>query len=379
MLGLGNFITHPPAQLSSVGYPSAFQGPRVAFYGAELNGQHAKVTPNTVLSFNPDGRNVGLPEVDAEMTTVFLPEQSVSFAGFPSYDAPVPATWSQNLGLYANGWNGQSPEAEYPWNVTDSSGQSYMVYMAQYRMKYYVAFSSSWTGAEAPVPAAIPFVHTSAQNVYNNLNIWFEIDTTPTWYIQGGGTAFFAIAKVQLGENVEMDGIDNHGNAVPARTDESTIPEHQPSVLMIYYSAFGGTPASVTPNDFQGSLLNPNYFRNTTFFSVNLQNFGVSTDFDGLATLTVHGDTATFCFDVTVFVFGQYLVQDIQKDPTQYGRFTPTSTWNFGGLLGDIWNWISNPLVWGSLLTIGIFVLILIFAPWLLLVIIMALTGRRRR
>jgi len=80
---------------------------------------------------------------------------------------------------------------------------------------------------------------------------------------------------------------------------------------------------------------------------------------------------------VTLFVFGQYSVQDIQQDPTQYGRTTPVTTTD--NLLSGIFGWLSNSTNIGILVIIGIIVLMIIFAPWLLVVIISLFAGGKRR
>jgi hypothetical protein len=364
---------------SSTGYSSAFQGPKITFYGEEILGQHFTQTPTTTLMFDPLSKNpeliqIYLPEIHGSMTTVFLPEDSVNFLGWGStLGISIPASWTQNLGLYASGWKGQSPEVTYNWTINGK-----MYYMAQYRMKWYVAFAGYWKNIENPALLVDPVLRPTVENVYPNLNMWFEIDTTPTWYIQGGGVAYFAIGKMQLDENVAMGGRDNNGNPVAARTDESTNPESASAVNMIYYAPWGAQPiaSEIAPSYYEGKELNPNYFRNVSYCSVDLANFGVYAGAQNFFGTYTKGDTATFCFDLTAFVIGEYTVQDIQKDPTHFGYFTPTSTGS--NIFSDLFGWLFSPSTLAWLIPVLIFVAILIFAPWLLVVILALIFGSRK-
>jgi len=227
--------TNSGSSFSSVGYSSAFQGPKIEFYGAQFSGKTYTLTPSTALSFNPntpsdysDIATLYYPTVDAEMTSVFLPADSSTYINFPNIlGIQVPNSWTQNLDLFANvaGYTGQNPTKTYDWNVSDSStGTPYMVQMQQYEEKFYVSFSTHWTSSQDPKNWVNGVSETHYDNTYNNLMIWFKVDTTPTWYIQGGGTAFCGIAKIQMADNVQMEGRENNGHTQAARGGEVVTP-----------------------------------------------------------------------------------------------------------------------------------------------------------
>lgn len=357
------------------GYSSAFQGPKAKFYGIQWDGSNGQgwVEPSgqwtsssapsgtslhqfdTVLHFDPDASNLGMPKIHGEMTTVFLPDQSLSF--LPSW---LPISWLQNNGLV------QNPQQTYPgWNIS-----GLMYYMERYAMRFYITFSGEWNGLEDPGPICDAILRPHVENIYQSVGVWIEFDLTPSWYIEGGGIAYFAIAKMQLSEESIKKGKTLTGEIVAPRTTESVSPYSRLSPVYMYYGAWGSTPAEQEAYSYQGKKLNPSYFRDKVYVHVDLNNFGVYADSDNIFWSKTRGDVATFAFDLQVFVIGEYTVQDIQDNPDQYGRFTPQgSTWNWG-------TWFSNSLWW--LIPAAIFVLILIFAPWLLLVIISLIFGSRK-
>jgi hypothetical protein len=108
---------------------------------------------------------------------------------------------------------------------------------------------------------------------------------------------------------------------------------------------------------------------------IGLDNFGV-TSWNEYGTVKVKGDVATFDFDITVFVIGEWDVQDIQEIPEDFGRTTKTEQ------NPSLIDYLSNPKVQALitlLAAVGIIVLLLLFAPWVLIAIVSMFTGRRRR
>lgn len=372
MLGINTATNyHPPLSVSSLGYSSAFQGPKVEFYGIDYNGAHytTAAAPNssslhefdTVMHFDPDGSSSGKPKIQGEMTTIFLPEESLTVV--PSW---LPMSWLQNNGLVHN------PQAVYNWTIGKDTYD-----MEQYSMRYYVSLSSDWAGTEDPANKLDGIITTRATNVLNSVNIWLKFDISPTWYIQGGGTAYFAIAKCQLAEDAIMKAKDNNGVQYSARTAESVSPESRYSPVELYYGAWGGQAASANPQTYMGQQLNPSYFRNELYAHVDLNNFGVEAGSVNVFGSWTHGDVVTFAFDVTVFIIGDYQVKDIQNNPTQYGRFTPVS--NSDTFFSQILGWLLNPVNFSILLIIAVVVLLIIFAPWVLALIVTAIFGGRKK
>jgi len=343
--------------IGDVGYSTAFQGPKIWFYGQEWNRKRYTPTATTLMSFNPDGADNGLPAVYGEMTSIFHPDNSLSFANWPSWN-PVPPGWTQNLGLRANDWNGQIPEQNYSWIIGDKT-----YYMAQYRMKWYVSFNS-WATGEGEIPYAYVF-NAYETNTYKNLKVWFKIDTSPTWYFEGAEKSYFAIGSIRLSEVVRTQSSDVNKQTYPARTSILIQPQSQSSQIMIYKAAWGERAPEATSQTFQGKKLNPDYFRNSTYTMVELSDFGIDITYtQPIGPTTTKGDVATFAFEVIVYAIGEYKVQDVQRDPSEFGKFTPVTT------SSNILNWLFSPATLAWIVPIVIFILLLFFAPWVLVALI---------
>jgi hypothetical protein len=71
------------------------------------------------------------------------------------------------------------------------------------------------------------------------------------------------------------------------------------------------------------------------------------------------GDVAVVCFDVTVFTIGEWTVQDVQNDPTGYGRFVRTDQ-----IPSDWVSWFFANLWW--IVPLALIVVAAIFIPWVL-------------
>jgi hypothetical protein len=368
--------------LGSIGYSSAFEGPKARFYGVSYNGNHYTATQtngaslsqfDTVMHFDADGTTTGKPNIVGEMTTVFLPEQTAS-----NLASWMPTSWIQNNGLINN------PEKTYSWNVT---GKDYV--MHQYDMRYYQTFTAEWDGERGTVidgshenPGGGYMGISGAENNYGGLEVWTELDLTPSWYIQGGGIAYFAVAKMQLAENAIFAGKDNNNNPVNARGDVSVSPESRLSPVYMYYEPFGSAQVGEkTAATYQGQTLNSAYFTDKLYFHFDFNKFGVYGGSDYLLFPFTKGDKVTIAFDLKVFVIGEYTVKDIQQDPgDSYGRFSKgtTTTPTFLSWLLDTpyGNFFLALIIIGILAVIG-FVLAAVYAPWLLGGV-SALMGKRK-
>lgn len=367
-----------PFSLSDLGYSSAYQGPKAKFLGITYNNiiytgtnfhgasQHVF---DTVMHFDSDGAASGMPKIRGEMTAIFLPKESLTFA--PDW---IPFGWLQNNGLVSNpvvGADGVNPP--YTWNI---SGNTYL--MEEYAMRYYISLSAEWSGSEMPLLSGTEALGGYVKaNAYKNVGVWINFDISPSWYIQGGGTAYFAIAELRLAENVQMQGHDANGQKYDARTLESVSPESRQSIVYLYYSKFGAFASSGDPMQYEGKDLNPAYFTSDLYAHVDLNNFGVATQPVNYYGRLEKGDIATFAFDIRVFVIGEYKVQDIQTNPDQYGRYVPVDTTGNNWLTGIV-GWLSQPSNVALLIIILVIAAIVIFAPWLLLAIIPIFTGGRK-
>jgi hypothetical protein len=325
------------------------------------------------MTFDADASGSGKPQINGQMTAIFLPEDSLSSA--PSW---VPFTWLQNNGLITQdsqegiiGAGGANP----PWNWT-INGKDYQ--MKEFDMRCYVSFSSSWSGSEDPAVNLDSLLNPTTENTYKDVGVWIQFDIAPSWYIAGGGTAFFAIGELTTAEKTQMQAVDNNGAVHPTRTDEAVNPEAAQAVVSLYYGIFGTASSPSNPMQYQGQDLNPAYFTKDLYAHIDLTNFGVGAGVVNFFGSYTRGDVATFAFDLKVFVIGQYLVQDIQKNPSQFGFTSPTTETGINWLTGII-GWLSSPANVTLLTGIIILVLIIVFAPWVLVVIISLFAGGKKR
>ena len=368
--GGGSIITFT---VNDLGYSSAFEGPKTSFIGAEYGGEKYTTYPNRfdkTLDFDADDANGGKPDVAGEMTNVFVPEDSLQYSNWKQF--PEWGDWLSDNARLTN------PAKTYSWNITVDKNTTKVYRMEQWVMKFYVALSCEWQDKEDLYPGTIGEMDfgKQASNYYSNLDIWIEFDVTPTWYIEGQGTAHFCIASVQLGQTVKYQGRDLDGKTVSASSLVSVYPELSSSALYLYYNKFG-TSDQVVVNEqtFQGKKLNPTYFVNKVYAHLDLKNFGVRGWNDGGA-VKHQGDVATFDFDVRVFVIGEWTVKDIQQPPIDYVPLVP-KTDNLG--LSD---YLADPRIQGliSLLVLGgLFIGLLIFAPWVLFALVGLFRSGKRK
>lgn len=353
------------------GYISGFQGPKAEFKGVSYKsleytaGQRQEASQLSLQSnllFDADENDRDLPNIEGEMTTVFVPEESLE-----GYTTWIPAEWFKRNALINN------PQRTYAWNISTGVNTTKVYRMEQWVMKWYVSFSAHWDGREVVLDWAN--LGQNYRNYYANAEIWFEFDIRPTWYIEGGGTAYFAVGKIQLAQSVLKESEDNTGTKHDADTLLSVIPESGGSALYIYSSLFGTGAAEVTEKTYQGKRLNPALFRDKVYAKISLANFGLRS-WNEFGTVKTHGDVATFDFDLTVFVIGEWDVQDIQKIPDDFGRTTKIDEpYSLADLLKDPRFQASFTL----LVLGGIFIFLLIFAPWVLFAIVGLFRSGRRK
>lgn len=386
VLNLAGFGRPSQLGVGDFGYSSAFEGPKAKFYGLTWdpngNGQRRYSATqwsspaslhqfDTIMKFDGDEANSGKPNIVGEMTSVFIPRESLG--SIPSW---LPMSWINTMNYI------QNPQAKYNWTINEKD-----YYMEQWLLRYYVTFSAEWDGStdmfgghgEAPPQSNYP----GGDNSYGNLNVWIELDTEPTWYIQGQGVAYFAIGKVQLANDVNyFSTAINHGGIFDsgkgtARNDVSVAPEAAPSLSYLYYQPYGDGQQQVHESSYyMGKELNPAYFSAKTFMQLTFNKFGCYGD-SGSPPFPVgfwtKGDTATFAFDVTVFVVGQWNVQDIQNDPSNYGRFQRVDSGQ------GFFDWLLSAQTLAWLIPVAIFVALIFFAPWVIIMLIALFRGGNRR
>lgn len=337
------------------GYDSAFEGPKVYFHGVKYQGLEYDTYNDyasslnrydSAFAFDSDAQNGGKPNIIGEKSTIFIPRETVG-----QYRDWIPFDWF-NDHEYLN-----NPTHVYEWEIDDE-----LYYMEEWVLRWYVSFTCEYEDNENPRN----IVFTS-ENIYTNLAVWLRFNLEPTWYIQGQGVAYFAIGKISLAHNVLFSGVDNEGHTVEdVRDGLSVIPESVPDPLFLSPAPFGQESAEKTAYSYQGKKLNPDLFTDNVYAEIDLMNFGASAGpSDPLGwSYWDKGDIATFCFDVTVFVIGEWSVQDIEDDPDAYGRFVRQS-YDLEGILDFIADMFTSPWGWVIILAVGA-VLLLILAPQVL-------------
>lgn len=370
---LGGIYNYTLFSTGDIGYSSGFQGPKAKFAGVRYNGKTYTRTEtrgaslasfDTTLKFDPDSWDRGKPNIVGEMTSVFIPEESLSNVILWPGAKALPQEWLKRASVIPN------PEKEYSWNI---SGKTYK--MEQWVLRFYLSFSGEWDGFECEQPLGVGLFNPRNRNFYSNLEAWLELDLTPTWYIEGQGTAYFAISKIQVAE-FKKTAQDIQGKEVSLDTEMSVSPYSPTAMLYIYYGLWGTTSqAEQEVSYYQGKLLNPALFKNKVYAHFDLNNFGVTSWYE-FPVVKTKGDVATIGFDMTVFVIGEWDVKDIQNIPEDFGRTSQTF------MPPSLIDYLSDPRV-QALLTLlsmaAFFLIIMLVAPGFLIAIIAIFMGGRKR
>ena len=390
--------------LSSVpGYTSAYQGAHPRFYAivvgqdhiGHLPGSSEEVTYNRGSYFTEDGEylvringvsytgqealdKIGtldfsiteltfdldhpleiLPNIEAEMTDIVVPRESV--ANILSLEH-LPREWlvvdlSSDVRNPVNTWD---------WTVENQDGSIDYIVMTEWVLYWYVSFEAveDSHGHQWWNPAA-----ESDNRRYHNLEIWFRIDLNKdNWYFEGQpDQVYFAIAKIQL-LHIDVKGHE------PERID--VTPESPGSYLPIYLEFMGdGFQGDQLYNNilyYKNRSLNPTYFRDSVYTKIILNDFGTQEWYEPPWNFPSQADVVTFGFKVHVFVIGDWKVQNIDDLKNYEGRKPKiVNTWpSFLDFLEWLGSGLSNPFVLLTMLLIAIvviFIIILIVAPGLLL------------
>jgi hypothetical protein len=339
-------------RLSTIGYASAYEGAKGIFLGVYYQDQAYEGLDfrGTTMNFDVDDPKTGLPNVEGEMTTIFIPELT-KYGDVPEW---VPDSWKQTLDLYDN----PVEDEVYEWEVQEE-GETHFYRMEKWLTKWYMSFEAGYD-----TWGIIGDTEGNNKRI-RNMEVWFELETKPSWYFEDADRTYFAIAKIQVA-NVLVSG---HS------VDKIDItPESSGSSLFLFYEPYGGDP-SYREEDFEGftvdgTHLNPDFFGRTVYTMIELNDFGTQQYFEGLNVKT-QSDVVTYEFTVHQFIVGKWIVQDIDDipplpDPDDpeaedgYGRTGKTTSvgvsFNFG-------EWLRTPN--GIAFIVGI--VILIIALWFIM------------
>jgi len=355
--------------LSTSSYATGYQGAHAQYAGVRYKEeQFSGLGFDTMLHFDPDDPARDMCNLEGEMSSVFIPSESLS--NMPSW---VDFDWIQETSYISN------PKETYDWTVDNVSYT-----MEAWQLRWYFSISANW---DEPLTELIFYDRPEwLDRRYSNTEVWFELDLTPAWYFEGTGTAYFAIAKMKVA-HVKLGALDNDGNEVAPDTETAVAPSSQGSILPIYYGLFAQqNPADKEVSDYKGKKLNPDLFTSKVYTYIRLVNFGttrwVETSPVLLPVNKYKGDVMTVAVDVTVFVIGEWTVQDIEEleEYEDYGRQAQVG--------GGGWTWetfLANPANRALLVLIAGLAVLLICAiafPSIiatLALLIQALTGGRKR
>lgn len=354
-------------------YSTGYQGARAQYSGilydtkqytsAKTHGA-SRARFDTTLSFDPDEHNQWKPNIIGEMTSVFIPSESLT--NLPAW---IPSKWQRSIAYISN------PKNSWEWEIEN---KSYV--MEEWICRWYFSISAEWDEHTS-------WLYTEAEwanQRYSNTEIWFELDLNHVWYFEGAERAYFAIAKLQMAD-VRLTAKDPQGNEVEPRKDIAVKPESQGSILPVYYGLFAkSSTAEKTTHSYQGKRLNPDLFTDKVYTYFTLENFGTESWIE-LATYPhrYKGDVVTVAVDVHVFVIGQWDVKDIESIQQIEGDEGFGRTAKIGGAGFSIGDWLKLPenrLLLALIAGFFIFMLLAILAPTVLITIFALLgLGRRRR
>ena len=316
-------------------YSTAYEGAKACFHGIydwELGGtvytnaEHHGASLcrfDTTMQFDRDGATVNAPNLVGEMTSVMVPVSSGWVP--PNW---VPSEWWRDAASWRN------PVQVYPWKVKNPDGTFTVYRMEEWKLKWFISLSAEYDSGPDPFN-----LYDEAQNQrYHNLEVWFEFDVQPVWYFEGQQQAYFAIAKIEL-TNVKTEG------------NPRFTPMSPGSILTIYLNPFDKTEKAAGEEEFkafyyQNRTLNPQYFRDKVYAYIVLNDFGTNEWWEWTH-LQADGDVITLGFTVTVFVVGEWKVQDVQDIDDYEGRDSKLRSWGWTGL-SDFVEWLSNG--WNSLM-----------------------------
>lgn len=366
MAGTGS-ITGLRALMSYPAYMTGYQGAHARYYGVRDQGiTYTQGLWDTTFKWDSpveQGDFGNTPPIAGEMTSVFVPSESVGYQ--PTWIAPE---WLLGASRTKN------PVDTYEWELQDGD-ETIFYRMELWRLKWYFSISSE-PKDDGDIPQ-YEGVISKPRNSLEDTEVWFEFDLTPIWYFNGTDRAYFAIASLRL-TDIDFGGLEGGKDPVSHDSRLRVTPESTSSILPIYYAGFGGARAEQNVHSYQGKELNPDLFRDRVYSYITLNDFGVSAWWDW--GWFWKADVVTIGLDVDVFVIGEWKVKDIQDIPDEYGRSAKTGGEGFGwgGILGAFFGSPEGRIWVLLLLGLGAFLFLAMFAPWVLLAL-SGMFGARRK
>lgn len=326
-------------------YTSAYEGAKARFIGVRTGNDRIYTNSekynssvahfDSFMNWDPDGADIGYPNIEGEITPVFLPVNE-NIQLMPEW---VPMEW----------WRGTvgmtNPIKEpWEWEIKNADGTWSKYTMEEWVTKWYVSFEAKY---DSGPNAFTKEDEAEDQPRHLDLQVWVEFDISPTWYFEGADTAYFAIGKIVC-DFVQREAIDNEGNIVEARDGLDFFPESAGSVLTIYDQPFGGRSykdeGDIVTYAYRGTALNPEYFQDKVYTHIDLNNFGTDEWGNPLFGLHAKGDVVTIGFTVHQFVVGEWIVKDVMDLDDYDGRGSQSSeSWAPLKPVSDFFTFFATP------------------------------------
>lgn len=357
-LMLGGSVPILMNMLSSPSYTTGYEGVHAKFAGVQWGS--VKATDPlwaTTLSWDADTLGSGKPKISGTMSSVFIPKESVGVQ--PSWIDPAWLLSDTNI---------KNPIAEYEWEIDVSGGTDYYR-MEEWQLKWYVSLTSEplWDEVES---VSFPD-HITGRNSLSDVKVWFELDLSPVWYFEGAERAYYAIAKLHVSD-LAKGGVLKDGKAAETANSECRIATNERAILPLFYNLFGTQGETIESYKYRDQQLNPELFRDKMYTYLQLDDFGVTSWWD--YGTWYRADSISIGIDVHVFVIGEWMVQDIQELPDEFGREAKT-----GGAGFAFGAWFADPLnrlIIFALIGLILFVLVVVFIPGIFTVISVLFRGK---
>ena len=220
---------------------------------------------------------------------------------------------------------------------------------------------------------------------YAGTKLWIKlVPRSFVYFKENPDQVFFAPAYIGLAQDVSWVGVNKDGTIIQNDPDilksQDLIPKAQGEVVGIYYTRGGGDIMTEdTLLSYQGTMLDPEIFRNEYWMRIDLTEFKPLSWYDWEIWHNWKFPSAYMKFMVYVFVVGEWTVYFKTGEVPTLNPHTPIL--HVTDILGELAAWLTNPwtLFWlfglGSLL---ILVLLIIFAPGVLTVIASWFFSRRK-
>jgi len=291
----------------SLGYSVGHEGVKASFVAIDYNAGDSSGRADLSgmsLYFDADAPNGYAPNIVGEMTNAFVPETSVK----PSW-------------VFDDLWTGaqyiKNPIETTEWDLPnpDVPNETIAYVMEEWILRMYVSISAEWDEGGTYKWEK----EKCGETRYTNTEVWIELDISPTWYFSGADQVYFGLAKVQCSEYAEGRLGKTEDDYTPSST--FSVAPTKSSYRYLYNEKYAEEQVTPTdPKNYKGRVLNPDIFRDRMFIKLNLNNFGTESSGDPFFGFHFKGDVATWGFDVSVFVVGEWKVQDVAEIPDEYGR-----------------------------------------------------------